>query len=102
MEEIIKTLPPSALVVFAAVLAVVYGSKMLGKFVGATTTAEGAPNTAQVAAVIVDNTVLKAATDNLVEALDKLCHEMSKTREEMRECRIEMRRMTDESIRRRS
>lgn len=99
MQEILSTLPPPAILVFAAVFAAVMGMKYAGKFLGTITQPETSSPTAQVAAMIVDSTVLKACTENLVEAIDGMSKEISETRRELMELRIEMRRGTEESIR---
>lgn len=102
MEELgklILSLPPSALLVFAAVLALVVGSKFTGRFLGAISGPEHNPAQAQVAAVIVDNTVLKAAVENLCESLDNFTAELNDTRSELHGIRNELRDVVKEMIR---
>jgi hypothetical protein len=69
MEQQLSELPPLALAVFGATLAVIFGVRYLGLLSGAKTPPEKAASMAQVAAVIVDPTALNKASA-AVEALN--------------------------------
>jgi hypothetical protein len=69
MEQQLSELPPLALAVFGATLAVIFGVRYLGLLSGAKTPPEKSASIAQVAAVIVDPTALNKATA-AVEALN--------------------------------
>lgn len=61
LAELLKSLPLPALLVFAAVLALIFGVRYLGLLQGLRAPAAGLDSKAQVAAVIVDPTALNAA-----------------------------------------
>lgn len=65
--EKLTDLPPLALVVFGATLAVIFGIRYLGLWQGEKASPAASPAAAQVAAVIVDPTALNAATAALVK-----------------------------------
>lgn len=102
--EKIADLPPTALVTFGAVLALIFGVRYLGLFQGRNAAPENSANTAQVAAVIVDPSALNRATaaleaqtleatnyrktleretDNIVECIRELTRAVGALREEM-------------------
>lgn len=58
----VANLPPTALITFGAVLAVIFAVRYLGLFQGQSTSPEKSAAAAQVAAVIVDPTALNNAT----------------------------------------
>jgi hypothetical protein len=58
----LSDLPPLAIVVFGATLALIFGVRYLGLFAGANTTPEKSAAAAPVAAVIVDPSALNRAT----------------------------------------
>jgi hypothetical protein len=68
MEQL-SELPPLAIIVFGATLALIFGVRYLGLFAGTNAPPEKAASSAQVAAVIVDSTALNKAT-NAIEALN--------------------------------
>lgn len=62
MEQQLSELPPLALAVFGATLAVIFGVRYLGLLSGGKTPPEKSSSVAQVAAVIVDPTALNRLT----------------------------------------
>ncbi|MCV9960710.1 hypothetical protein OIU34_02260 [Pararhizobium sp. BT-229] len=102
--EKLADLPPTALVTFGAVLAIIFGVRYLGLFQGQATSSEKASGSAQVAAVIVDPSalnrataameaqtmeavnhrkMLERATEDILEALQDLTRTITALREEM-------------------
>ncbi|MCV9960370.1 hypothetical protein OIU34_00525 [Pararhizobium sp. BT-229] len=102
--EKLADLPPTALVTFGAVLALIFGIRYLGLFQGQTASRDKDAAAAQVAAVIVDPTALNRATaaleaqtlealnhrkmmerstEEVVEVLQELTRAVEKLREEM-------------------
>lgn len=63
-------LPPLAIIVFGATLAVIFGIRYLGLWQGEKTAPATSPASAQVAAVIVDPAALNAATAALQKHTD--------------------------------
>jgi hypothetical protein len=61
LVELLQSLPLPALIVFAAVVGLIFGVRYLGLLQGLRAPAGGSDNKAQVAAVIVDPTALTAA-----------------------------------------
>ena len=76
MEEVAK-LPPTALIAFGSVLAIIFAVRFLGLFQGQSASPAKASTAAQVAAVIVDPSALNKATAS-VEALNVTLIEMSR------------------------
>lgn len=75
MEQQIANLPPLAMVVFGAVLAVIFGVRYLGLWQGRQSSPSANTSSAQVAAVIVDPTALNRVSDEtakLTEAVNQL------------------------------
>ncbi|MBO9589049.1 hypothetical protein [Devosia sp.] len=62
LAELLQSLPTPALIVFAAVLALIFGVRHLGLLQGLKAPAAASETKAQVAAVIVDPTALVAAS----------------------------------------
>lgn len=75
--EKLTDLPPLALVVFGATLALIFGIRYLGLWQGERSGPHASPGAAQVAAVIVDPAALNAAT----AALEKHTAVMEEIRE---------------------
>lgn len=99
MEQL-SNLPPLAIIVFGATLAVIFGVRYLGLMSGGSMPIEKSAAAAQVAAVIVDPTELRKATvaleshtrathrlaDTIVtitKSVDELAEEAGKVREEI-------------------
>lgn len=79
MEQQIANLPPTALITFGAVLAVIFAVRYLGLWQGQKASPAGSPTSAQVAAVVVDPTALNrasAAIEAHTEALRELTEEV--------------------------
>ena len=73
--EKLTDLPPLAIIVFGATLAVIFGIRHLGLWQGERSSPSASPTSAQVAAVIVDPTALNAATaalDRHTQAVEKM------------------------------
>lgn len=62
MENQIANLPPTAMIAFGAVLAVIFGVRYLGLWQGGRAAPSTSQASAQVAAVVVDSTALNKAT----------------------------------------
>jgi hypothetical protein len=77
MEKLLETLAsqPLALVVFAVVVALIFGVRYLGLWQGQNASPAASASTAQVAAVIVDPTALNAAAAE-VSGLSIAVHEL--------------------------
>lgn len=101
MWDQLANLPPPALMVFAAVLAVIFAVRHMGLLSGANTSPDKSPAAAQVAAVIVDPTALNRATaaleshtamiskvvkagEDIAESIDHMKIEIDRVREELR------------------
>lgn len=91
--EILKALPMPALVVFAAVLALIFGFRHLGLWQGRNATPATTPSSqGQVVAMIVDPTAINAATAE-VAGLSVVMHEVVVV---LREAAAQQRRTADE------
>lgn len=87
MEKLAE-LPPLAIVVFGATLAVIFAVRYLGIAAGASTAPEKSASAAQVAAVIVDPTALNRASESVLE----LTREVEGLKHEVRELAREIAR----------
>lgn len=109
LVELLQGLPLPALIVFAAVVGLIFGVRYLGLWQGQHTPAKASAASAQVAAVIVDPTALNAAAgavDGLTVALTEATvigrQNVSATAqlaEEVRDLREAVGRLGDEVIR---
>lgn len=99
MEQQIANLPPLAMVVFGAVLAVIFGVRYLGLWQGKQVAPSATTTTAQVAAVIVDPTALNRATDAInyhTEATKKLAEALLDASRQVGTLAIETDRIREE------
>lgn len=99
MENQIANLPPTALITFGAVLAVIFAVRYFGLFQGRHVSPAASPASAQVAAVVVDSTALNRATAAIeahTDALRKMVEVMHETNRHLHTLGIETDRIREE------